>query len=119
MVMVEDRVKNLELDVENIKTRLDFKTDDINEHDNEIANIRADIQNLSTKLDIFIEKTDLRIQMLENVNNKCQDVEKKYADIDKKIDVLEGKIQEKNRIIAVLVIPAIISFIDILINFLG
>lgn len=117
--MIEDRVKNLELDVENIKTRLDYKTDEISGHDDEITNLTKAVNDLTTIVISYHEKTDLRIQMIENINKKCQDVDKKYLDVDKKIDVLNGKIQEKNRIIAVLVIPGIISFIDILIHLLG
>ena len=39
ILMVEERINKLELDVENIKTRLDYKKDEIHEHDTNIANI--------------------------------------------------------------------------------
>ena len=112
ILMVEERISKLELDVENIKTRLDYKKDEIHEHDADIANITEAINELRTIVISYHEKTDQRIQMIENVNKKCENV-------DKRLEALEAKLKERDRIIAVLVIPAIISCLDLIANFLS
>lgn len=110
--MLEDRINKLELDVENIKTRLDYKKDEIHEHDTNIANITEAINGLRTIVISYHERTDQRIRMIENMNRK-------YENVDKKLEVLETKINEKNRIISILVIPVIIACIDVIATLFG
>ncbi len=110
--MVEERINRLELDVENIKTRLDYKKNEIHEHDVGIANISEAINDLKTVVISYHEKTDQRITMIEDMNKKCETV-------DKRLEALEAKLKERERIIYLLVIPAIISCMDLIVNYLG
>lgn len=110
--MVEKRINKLELDVENLKTRLDYKKDEIHEHDTDINNITEAINGLRTIVISYHEKTDQRIRMIENANKKCEEV-------DKKLEALEAKINERNSIIGILVIPGIIACIDVIVTLFG
>ena len=112
ILMVEERINKLELDVENIKTRLDYKKDEIHEHDTNIANITKAINELRTIVISYHERTDQRIRMIEDMNKKCEKV-------DKKLEALEAKIDERNRIIGILVIPGIIACIDVIVALFG
>ncbi len=112
ILMVEERINKLEIDVENIKTRLDYKKDEIHEHDTNIANITEAINELRTIVISYHEKTDQRIRMIEDMNKKCEEV-------DKKLEALEAKINERNRIIGILIIPGIIACIDVIAALFG
>ena len=52
------------------------------------------------------------IRMIEDMNKKCEKV-------DKKLEALEAKIDERNRIISILVIPGIIACINAIVTLFG
>ena len=112
ILMVEERINKLELDVENIKTRLDYKKDEIHEHDINITNITEAINELRTIVISYHERTDQRIRMIEDMNKNCEKV-------DKKLEALEAKINERHRIIGILIIPGIIACIDAIVTLFG